>query len=104
MALSRMRLRLARGRRRAVRGRGLFREEIMLSGFIVLTSECQWVRIRAWLQPCRILFPRLVYAPMGRNCQEGVRLLCSCAVPARDLTFRYLAARLKPCPDTNLSM
>jgi len=39
MALSRMRLRLARGRRRAVRGRGLFREEIMLSGFIVLTSE-----------------------------------------------------------------
>jgi len=34
-----MRLRLARGRRRAVRGRGLFREEIMLSGFIVLTSE-----------------------------------------------------------------
>ena len=39
MALSRMRLRLARGRRRAVRGRDLFREEIMLSGFIVLTSE-----------------------------------------------------------------
>src|SRR5439155_16470915 len=43
----------------------------------------------------------LTYATVGRNCYQGVRLLCSCAVPARDLIFRYLVARLKPCPDTN---
>ena len=46
--------------------------------------------------------PILTYAPIGRNCHERIQLLGSCAVPARDLTFRYLVARLKPCPDTNL--
>src|SRR5438093_10311210 len=42
--------------------------------------------------------PILTYAPIGRNCHERIQLLGSCAVPARDLTFRYLAAWLKPCP------
>src|SRR2546428_7951840 len=38
--------------------------------------------------------PILTYAPIGRNCHERIQLLGSCAVPARDLTFRYLVARL----------
>src|SRR5438132_66891 len=40
------------------------------------------------------LSPILTYAPTGRNCHERIQLLGCCAVPARDLTFRYLAARL----------
>src|SRR6266480_6344480 len=45
--------------------------------------------LRASFQPSM-----LTYATVGRNCYQGIRLLCSCAVPARDLTFRYLVARL----------
>src|SRR5436309_2581045 len=102
MALSRMRLRLARGRRRAVRGRGLFREEIMLSGFIVLTSEMTMASYQGMASAVPYFVSKIGLRTHGAQLPRGVRLLCSCAVPARDLTFRYLAARLKPCSDTNL--